>query len=136
MRRSGPPQAIAVLLTSSAVLAAPATASTDPSGVYSSVRYIPEAGDLLGMKVEVRTKPRPVVVVTICEGECQGGRTWPAVIRGRQISFSVVERLSDGQGERARRLTLSFVGRLEGHVLVVRQLGAGDVPDERLKRIR
>jgi hypothetical protein len=109
--------------------------STGPSGVYSSVRYVEEAGDDLGMEVEVITKPHAAAVVTICEGQCSGGRTWPAVITGHTISFSVVEKLTDQDGNPAKTLTLKFVGQLKGDVLVMHMLDAPDVPDERLKRV-
>ena len=112
----------------------PAT-STDLSGVYSSVRYVEEAGDDLGMEIEVITKPQPVAVVTICEGQCSGGKTWPVVIDGRKISFSVVEALKNQDGKSAKPLTLNFVGQLEGNVLVVNMPDASDVPEERLKRV-
>ena len=109
--------------------------STDPSGVYSSVRYVEEAGDDLGMEIEVITKPQPVVVVTICEGQCWGGKTWPAVIDDRKITFSVVEALKNQDGKTAKPLTLNFAGRLEGNVLVVNMPDASDVPEERLERV-
>ena len=118
---------------SSAGHVAPAAASPDPSRVYSSVRYIEEAGDDVGMEVEVITKPRPAAVVTICEGECWGGRTWPPVITGRQISFSVVEKLTDWHGKPAKLLTLNFVGRFEGDALIIKN--RVDVPTERLRRV-
>jgi hypothetical protein len=113
---------------------APAT-STDLSGVYSSVRYVEEAGDDLGMEIEVIAKPQPVVVVTICEGSCRGGKIWPATIDGPKISFSVVEQLNDQDGKPAKPVTLNFVGRLEGDVLVVHMPGAPDVHEERLQRV-
>lgn len=116
----------------SAVQVMPALAATDLAGTYSSVRYVREAGDDLGMEVEVRTKPQPTVVVTICEGGCWGGKTWPAVITDRQISFSVLEELVDQDGRPATPQRLSFVGRFEGGTLVLEQSG---VPPERLKRV-
>jgi len=120
--------------STSATSGAPAT-SSDLSGVYSSVRYVEEAGDDLGMEIEVITTPQPVAVVTICEGQCWGGKTWPVVIDGRKISFSVVEELKDQDGKPSKPLTLNFVGELRGDVLVVHKRDASDVPEERLKRV-
>ena len=99
------------------------------------MRYVEEAGDDLGMEIEVITKPQPVVVVTICEGQCWGGKTWPAVIDDRKITFSVVEALKNQDGKTAKPLTLNFAGRLEGNVLVVNMPDASDVPEERLERV-
>jgi hypothetical protein len=109
--------------------------SPDLSGVYSSVRYAEEAGDDLGMEIEIITKPRPIAVVTICEGQCWGGKTWPVVIDGRDISFSVEEAFNDQNGKPVKPRILEFAGRLEGDVLVVDMPGASDVPEERLKRV-
>lgn len=109
--------------------------STDLNGVYSSVRYVEETGDDLGMEIKVVTKPKPFAVVTICEGQCSGGKTWPIIIDGRKLSFSVVEQLKDQDGKPAKPLKLNSVGQLEGDVLFVHMPDASDVPEERLKRV-
>jgi hypothetical protein len=86
--------ALLFLLTFTAisVAAEPVLAATAHfAGVWSSVRYIAEAGDDLGMEVEIIDKPQPVAVVTICEGSCYGGKAWPVVIQGDRVSFSVLQ---------------------------------------------
>ena len=105
------------------------------AGVWSSVRYVAEAGDDLGMEVEIDDEPQPVAFVTLCEGACSGGKAWPAIIHDNTITFSVSEALFGPNGEAQEPLKLTFVGRLIGHTLAVRQLNAPDVPEEMLKRV-
>jgi hypothetical protein len=116
-----------------AVPVASATSSKDISGVYSSVRYIKEAGDDLGMEIDVVTKPQPSAVVTICEGQCAGGKLWPVIITGRKIEFSVVEDLVDQDGKPVEPLKMSFVGRFSGNTLFLKQVGVG--LSEKLHRV-
>jgi len=132
-----PVPALSVLLTAAFWIGAGPTlaATAHFAGVWSSVRYVAEAGDDLGMEVEIIDKPQPVAVVTICEGSCYGGKTWPAVIRGNKISFSVSEALVDQNGEPAKPLKMSFVGQLTGRTLSLRMDGESDAPEERLQRV-
>jgi len=120
---------IAAILASGHVM--PARAANDLGGTYSSVRNHPYTGDVMGAEVEVRTTPRPTVVVTICEGSCWGGKVWPAVITKHQISFSVVEDLVDQDGRPVPQ-RLNFVATFEGGSLVLKQKG---VPAEKLRRV-
>ncbi|MBC6983729.1 hypothetical protein [Caulobacter sp. 17J80-11] len=114
---------------------APATAAADPSGVYSSVEYVEEAGDLLGMEIELHAGHEPTVIVTDCEGECFGGKVWPATIVGDQINFTVVQDdLVDSEGTLVRGERIRYAGWVKGSVLV---LTSPDLPElkEKLKRI-
>jgi hypothetical protein len=125
---SSTPRALAASSVASAT-------SAKLNGVYSSVRYVEEAGDVLGMEIEVRTTSQPIAVVTICEGQCRGGKVWPIAVDGHQLRFSVTEKLVDQNGNPAASQTLKFVGRLESDILVLRISDAPDVPEERLKRV-
>jgi hypothetical protein len=122
---------IALSVTAEPVLAATAHFA----GVWSSVRYVAEAGDDLGMEVEIINNPQPVAVVTICEGSCYGGKAWPAVIQGDKITFSVLQDLVGRNGKPVKPLKMSFVGQLKEQILSVRMLNEQDVPEERLKRV-
>ena len=122
---------IALSAAAEPVLAA--TAHFD--GVWSSVRYVAEAGDDLGMEVEIIDKPQPIAVVTICEGACYGGKAWPAVIQGDKITFSVLQSLVDQNGKHVTPLKMTFVGQLKGRTLSVQMPNGSDVPEDRLKRV-
>lgn len=76
------------------------TAQSQVSGVYSSVVYSDETGDAGGFEValEVEGRSRPTVTFTICEGGCYGGETWPVVISGDRVAFSVVHELRGTNG--------------------------------------
>ena len=128
--------AIAVSATSSTAASDHGSnAKSEIRGVYSSVRYNQESGDVLGMEVEVRATPQPTAVVTLCEGQCTGGKVWPALITGDTISFSVMEDLKDQDGRPVKPLKLNFVGQLKGNLLVVRVPDASEAPEERLMRV-
>jgi hypothetical protein len=86
------------------------------------------------MEIEVCTTPQPVAVFTLCEGACVTGKASRVVITGRKISFSLVEELRNGDGSPATPLTLNFVGRLKGDVLVVHNADHWEI-EERLKRV-
>ena len=103
---------------------ATAKAAKDVSGTYTSVWTRPETGDALGAEVEVHTGPRPKVVVTICEGSCWGGKTWPAIITKDQITFSVIEDLVDQDGKPVPQ-RLDFAGTFRAGSLVLNQKRGG-----------
>lgn len=83
---------VMILLRSTLVLAllsaaGQALAAPEYAGHYDNVRYVEEAGDLVGYRVTVRTGPKPTVAFEICQGECNGARVFPAWIEGDRISF-------------------------------------------------
>ncbi|NEX94860.1 hypothetical protein [Caulobacter sp. 17J65-9] len=123
--RADPPQAEAE---------AEAAASAWRSGVYSDVSLHEETGDLLGMEIELHVGPRPSVVVATCEGQCYGGKTWPATITDREIRFTVQDSWDDQDGKPVPGDPIHYVGRLEGDVVVLTSPDLADL-DERLARM-
>jgi hypothetical protein len=88
---------IASILTSS--LASSAYAVEPPEvHRYSNVQYIPEAGDLVGLSLEILAGPSLKVRYELCEGWCNGAHLIPAEIRGETICFTVREDLMDQNG--------------------------------------
>ena len=82
-----------------ATLASCAHAATLPgAGRYSSVRYIPEADDYLGLNLEILPGPGPEVRYELCEGWCNGALKFPAEITKGTIRFTVREELKDQDG--------------------------------------
>ncbi len=71
------------------------TPAAPHAGVYKNVTSIEENGDLLGMAVEFKPGPSPVIVATTCEGQCYGGRPWPVTIKEQSISFTVCDKVLD-----------------------------------------
>ncbi len=97
-----------------------ASAAAPRAGVYGNVQYIEEAGDLVGTKVDFRPGPKPVVVVTFCEGDCEASKTLPVTIRGRRILFTVSDEYP------ARHYEGIF--RADG-TLSLRMIGSRDKPE-------
>jgi hypothetical protein len=105
-----------------------------PSGVYSSVRYNRESGDVLGDQIEIRLGPKPVAVVTLCEGDCYGGKIWPVLIRGNHIEITVQEDLADQDGHPVKGKLIPLVGEFRDGVLRV-QVPGEPLSREILKRV-
>lgn len=100
------------------------TAAIEPaashSGVYRAfTRGTADSSDIGGYEIEVIDRGAESSVVFMhCEGECLGGTTWPAVISGETLTFTV----NDPEPVR-------YEGRFEnGHLI----LTSPDQPD--LKR--
>lgn len=75
----------------SSKVSSPHVPAPSRGGVYENVRYIEEAGDVLGTAVDYRAGLSPHILVTLCEGECRGGKTWPVTVRGDNIYFTVCD---------------------------------------------
>jgi hypothetical protein len=103
-------------------------------GVYSDVHYIKEADDLVGLQIELVEGPVPSVIMTICEGECRGGKPWPLVIEGNQLRFSVQDSLI-AEGEQTPRPPVLYRGTISRSKII---LTSADLPEfnETLKRLR
>ncbi|TWB47160.1 hypothetical protein [Nitrospirillum viridazoti] len=126
----------ALSLTLLSFLLSPSAFGAGLHGVYSHVVYSEETGDLLGMEVEVRGGPKPSIVVSVCEGACWGGKTWPLTVEGNRLSFTVEEELADRYGKPTPPLILHYIAVRKGAVLVVTSPD-GDIPGwkETLKRV-
>ncbi|HJV40835.1 hypothetical protein, partial [Caulobacter sp.] len=75
------------LIFSACVGLSTAAVERDHSGFYTDLKYIAEADDYLGFRIDVHQGPKSTVEFELCEGSCYGGETLPATIEGDQISF-------------------------------------------------
>ncbi len=127
---------MAVACAATMTTAAQAAPADTLGGVYSSVRYIEEAGDVLGMEVDLRPGPSPAIVVTDCEGGCSGGKVWPVKIDGRTIRFTICEEGVEMPSHKKSCPPMTFVGRFRADgALVLTMPGNSDV-HEVLRRVR
>ncbi len=110
-------------------------AARDASGVYSSLRYNKEAGDLLGMAIEMHAASPAYVVVLVDEGDCPGRKNWPLTIVGNRLSFAVTYEAVDQSHHPVTLKPIRFVGVLNGSTII---LTSPDTPEirERLRRVR
>lgn len=105
------------------------------SGVYSSVSYSDETGDAGGFEVQLDAdKNQPTIVLTICEGGCYGGDTWPVRITGNRIAFRATHEWKRSDGS-AWSESADFAGAVLGDVLSLRSPQFPGV-DSRLVRVR
>lgn len=88
-------------------------AATAPRGVFSSVRYIEEAGDLLGYELRFFQRDgRSMAEVVACEGWCTSSKIVPVVRRGNAFELSYAEAANSGANHLLRtRLQFRWVGR-------------------------
>jgi hypothetical protein len=102
-------------------LSAKADAKGVQPGVYKNVQLHEETGDLLGMAVEISQRPMPRIVVTICEGECFGGKAWPLAHRGASFTFTTCDAVRDQTGRPAPYRPVHYSGRVrtDGSLLVM-----------------
>jgi hypothetical protein len=80
----------------------PAMAATvaAPIGVFGNVRYIEEAGDLLGVEVRFfRRAGQPMAELTYCEGWCAMSYTQPVVRHGDGFEMGYGEPYTNGKGQ-------------------------------------
>jgi len=89
------------------------------SGVYQSLRYVEESGDLLGLEVEVRAGLHPSIVVTDCEGCCCCGKAWPLIANGGRLDFTVTDDLVDQAGRPLRGKPIRYVGLVRGTTIIL-----------------
>ncbi|WP_303831047.1 hypothetical protein [Asticcacaulis taihuensis] len=66
-------------------------AAAPRAGVYENIQSFPENGDVVGIAVDFKPGPLPVIVVTTCEGQCYGGKPWPMTVKGSTIAFTVCD---------------------------------------------
>jgi len=116
--------------------AAPAKDVNPLAGIYSSVRVIQEAGDVLGMEVDFRPGPPPTVIVVDCEGECTGGKAWPVKVDGRTLTFTMCEESIEMPSHKKSCPPMTYVGQFRADgALVLTMPGNRDV-HEVLRRVR
>jgi hypothetical protein len=100
------------------------------AGLYNNIRYIEEADDYVGARIDVRPGPNPTVEFELCEGWCNGSEVFPAKIDGDRITFTYLSRwVSSDGGEGAH--SISMTGRFVRRGLWLR---IGDAPPELLRR--
>ena len=97
---------VAVLLMVS-VISTPAQQGVNMNGIFSDMRFVPQAGDVVGVEVFVMNGG-DYAVVQIAEGAPDAPVVVEPVVRGAEISFSV-----PFGGE-----VLKFSGRITGNALV------------------
>jgi hypothetical protein len=107
----------------SAPINAASTKPSFPDGIYKGLKYVQESGDLLGMAVDIRHIPQPIITVTTCEGGCYGGKSWPLTIKGQSIHFDVCDDVVDQSGRPAKCNPIHYVGqfRSDGALVVFMQ---------------
>jgi len=70
----------------------------DRSGFYDNLRYIAEADDYVGARLDVRDGANPTVEFELCEGWCNGAEAFPATIEGDRIRFTYLFRKISADG--------------------------------------
>lgn len=106
-----------------------AAAELSHSGFYTNLRYIAEADDYVGIRLEVRQGSQSTVEFELCEGWCNGAETFPAVISGDRISFTYLQRSTD-QAEHETFVQVPVTGHFKRRSVMLK---VGDEPAERLK---
>lgn len=106
-----------------------------PSGVYSDLQYNKEAGDLVGMAIEIRVGPPAYVTVLVEDGECQTPKKRRLHIVGDRLHFSVTHEAVDQSGHPLTLEPERFSGALNGSTLVLTASGGREAP-ERLRLAR
>ncbi len=99
-------------------------------GHYNNVRYIEEADDYVGARINVREGPRPTVEFELCEGWCNGSEVFPAKIDGDRISFTYLARWVSENGRKGAD-SIPVTGRFVRQGLLLK---IGDQPPELLRR--
>jgi hypothetical protein len=102
----------------------PADAKPARTTVFSSVRYIEEAGDDLGMEVRIHPGPKPWIDFVLCEGACSQQVRLPIVMRANGFTFTYREALVDQDNHPVPDAVMDFAATYEGRNLVIRQKGA------------
>jgi hypothetical protein len=116
-----------------ACLALPADTKPIRSSLYSSVRYVEEAGDDLGMEIRIHVGEKPWIDFIDCEGQCLPQVRLPITLTPKGFTFVYRESVIDQDGKPAPDMVMPFVAIYEGANLVVRMKGA---PSEKLRPIR
>ena len=107
--------ALVVMLVPSLVVAAPLR-----SGIYSSVRHIPEADDLVGNEIELHLEGAKLwAEFVMCEGWCNSTYRVDLVRTGEGFSFDFDEPLYNPDGKSAPSLRYHVTGQMRGSQLVL-----------------
>jgi len=116
-----------------ACLALPADAKPVRSSLYSSVRYVEEAGDDVGMEIRIHAGAKAWIDFVDCEGQCFPQVRLPITLTPKGFTFVYRESVVDQDGKPAPDIVMPFVATYEGANLIVRTKGA---PSEKLRPIR
>ena len=122
---------VAIVLSCVTGLAANVNAAAPHrSGHYNNRRYIEEADDYVGARIDVREGPSPTVEFELCEGWCNGSEVFPAKIDGDSISFTYLSRWVSSDGHKSAD-SIPVTGRFVRRGLLLK---IGDAPPELLRR--
>ncbi|TZG28045.1 hypothetical protein [Sphingomonas montanisoli] len=116
----------------------PAAAMPAPlrSGIYSSVKHIPEADDLVGNEIELHLdSPKTWAEFVMCEGWCNSTYRVDLVRTGESFSFDFDQPLYNPDGKAAPSLHFYVTGRMRGNRLLLTFNGERDSED-RLKLVK
>ena len=92
--------ALVISLTFASLAQAAVAQAVEP-GRYSNVRYIPEAGDYVGLNLEILPGSSPKVGYELCEGWCNGAHEFAAEFADGVVRFTVREEVFDADGKAA-----------------------------------
>lgn len=122
--------ALVAMLGPSALIAAPLR-----SGIYSSVKHIPEADDLVGNEIELHLDdPKPWAEFVMCEGWCNSTYRVGLVRIGEGFAFDFDQPLYNPDGKSAPSLHFHVTGEMRGSRLLLTFNGERDSED-RLKLV-
>lgn len=116
--------------------AAVAITSAIKPGVYGDVAYIEEAGDLVGVELQIPERSDQPIEITLCEGNCYTVVRASYVVKDDAIEFDYRDGLVDQDGKEAGETLIHF--RLESRgkdVMLINLPVSDDLPPERLKRL-
>src|SRR3954470_11354985 len=83
------------------------------TGFFSNMRFVREAGDVLGMEVWIVDGGSYYACVQIAQGAPQPPSCVPAQVSGSKITFSIRQRLVDQNGKPVP----DFVAKFSGNVM-------------------
>ena len=123
--------ALVAMLVPSAVIAVPLR-----SGIYSSVRHIPEADDLVGNEIELHLDAsKPWAEFVTCEGWCNSTYRVDLVRTGAGFSFDFDQPLYNPDGKSAPSLHFHVTGEMRWSRLLLTFNGERDSAD-RLRPVK
>ncbi|RVT94843.1 hypothetical protein [Sphingomonas crocodyli] len=107
--------ALVAMLIPSVVIAAPLR-----SGIYSSVRHIPDADDLVGNEIELHLDdPEPWAEFVMCEGWCNSTYIVDVARASDGFSFDFDQPLYNPDGKSAPSLHFHVTGEMRGSRLLL-----------------
>lgn len=111
----------------------PAGASSRQPTIYSSVRYIEEADDTVGMELRIHPGGRAWIDFVLCEGQCFPQVRLPIATNRGGFTFTYRQSATDEAGRPVPDTIMHFSAVREGLNLRVRLKGA---PSEKLRPVR